>query len=179
MAPAIPQALSYLVGLNVDYRMLICIDIRYRYMLQPSVLAWHLHDRHKCLAALWKQAKQYVRAGSFLYDCASMLLPANRLASQPIVLVVDGFACQKCLYKTYNYSNIRKHANQVYSKKCIADKDICQAVQLQLWFGEKQKQYWIVVVGDAELYTKPRDLVLGQGSSTSSCTDNSSNAQLV
>ena len=79
-----------------------------------------------------------------MYDYASVPLPTNGFAPQPIILVVDGFACRDCAFKTRAHSNIRKHANQAHNKKRVVDKEMFDVVRLQSWFGEKRQWYWVV-----------------------------------
>jgi Orsellinic acid/F9775 biosynthesis cluster protein D len=147
MAQPIPQALAHLIALNVEYSVLICIDRKCQYALEPSAISRHLRDKHKTPIAVRKQVDQYVEAFPFVYDYKTVALPIDGSAPQPIIPIVDGFQCKErgeCAFKTTDQSNIRKHANQVHSKKRIADEDICQAVRLQSWFGEKRERYWVV-----------------------------------
>jgi hypothetical protein len=133
MAQPIPQALAHLIALNVEYSVLICIDRKCQYALELSAISRHLRDKHKTLIAVCKQVDQYVEAFPFVYDYKTVALPIDGSALQPIILIVDGFQCKErgeCAFKTTDRSNIRKHANQVHSKKRIADEDICQAVRL-------------------------------------------------
>ena len=70
-----------------------------------------------------------------------MLLPSDRSALQPIIPVVDGFACRECPYKTRDRSNIWKHGNQAYKKKRVADEEMFKVVRMQSWFREKRERY--------------------------------------
>ena len=45
MAQAIPQALTHLVALNVEFNVLICIQCKFA--LKPTTLTRHLADKHK------------------------------------------------------------------------------------------------------------------------------------
>jgi hypothetical protein len=132
IAQPIPQVLAYLVVLNIEYSMLIYVDCKYQYILEPSTISRYLHDRYKTPIVLQKQVDQYIRVFLYIYNYTSIRLPTDRSALQPIISVVDRFVYREYLYKTYNYSNIRKYTNQVYSKKHIADEDIYRVVQLQL-----------------------------------------------
>jgi hypothetical protein len=144
MAQPIPQAWSHLVALNVEFNVLICVNVKCRYALQPSAVSRHLRDKHKTPRALQKQVEQYIKAFPFTYDHASVQLPIDGSAPQPIIPIVDGFVCQECPYKTRDHSNIRKHANQGHSKKRVPDEDIFKAVRLQSWFSGKRERYWVV-----------------------------------
>ena len=52
MVQPIPQAWSHLVTLNVEFNVLIYVNIKCRYTLQPSAVCRHLCNRHKTLRAL-------------------------------------------------------------------------------------------------------------------------------
>ena len=71
-------------------------------------------------------------------------MPDDGSAPQPIIPVVDGFACTECPYKTRDRSNIRKHGNKAHNKKGVADEDMFQVVRMQSWFGKKRERYWVV-----------------------------------
>jgi hypothetical protein len=103
-----------------------------------------LGDKHKTPIELRKQVDQYVKDFPFVYDHATVLLPVDGLAPQPIIPIVDGFLCQDCLYKTQSRDAMKKHRNKAYSKKRVADEDLFQLVRLQSWFGEKRERYWVV-----------------------------------
>jgi hypothetical protein len=144
MAQPIPQALSHLVALNVEYGVLICIGNGCKCALKPSAIPRHLAIKHKTAVELRKQVDQYVAAFPFEYDYKTVRLPQDGSAPQPVIPVVGGFACKDCPFKTRDRSTIRKHANKVHNRKRVADEDIFQAAQLQSWFGEKRERYWAV-----------------------------------
>ena len=127
--------------LNAKFNVLICVDVKCQYALQPRAVARHLRDKHETPKALRKQVEQYVKAFPFTYDHTSVPLPIDGSAPQPVIPVVNRFACWECPYKTRDHSNIRKHANQGHSKKRVPDKDIFRAVQLQSWFSGKRERY--------------------------------------
>jgi hypothetical protein len=93
MAQPVPLALSHLVALNAEYNVLICIGNSCKHVLKPSAISQHLDIKHKTPLELQKQVDQYVREFPFAYDSASVLLPYNSLALQPIIPIVDGFVC--------------------------------------------------------------------------------------
>jgi hypothetical protein len=144
MAQPIPQALSHLVALNVEYGVLICIGNGCKCALKPSAIPRHLAIKHKTAIGLRKQVDQYVAAFPFEYDYKTVRLPQDGSAPQAIIPIVGGFACKDCPFKTRDHSTIKKHANKVHEKKRVADEDIFQAVQLQSWFGEKRERYWVI-----------------------------------
>jgi Orsellinic acid/F9775 biosynthesis cluster protein D len=148
MAQPVPQELSYLVAVNVEYSVLICIGNTCYCAVSPAGLTAHVRRKHKVSKRVWKQVEQYVEECAFKeYNYASIQLPANGLAPQPIISVVDGFQCQHCLYKTTDYSNIRKHANKTHNKQRAKDEELFQAVRLQSWFQHGKERYWVVDEG--------------------------------
>jgi hypothetical protein len=141
MAQPIPQALSHLIALNVDYGVLICVNSKCKYALEPQAISRHLRDKHKTPIKLRKQVEQYVKEFPFAYNHASVPLPLSRLAPQPIIPVVDGVGCRDCPEKSVSQKAMREHGNKAHSKKRVPNKDIFQAVRLQSWFGEKRERY--------------------------------------
>jgi hypothetical protein len=93
---------------------------------------------------LRKQLDQYINAFPSTYDSAIVPLSADGLALQPVIPIVDGFACRDCPYKTRARPSALQHANKAHDKKWVADKGIFRAACLQSWFGEKRERYWIV-----------------------------------
>jgi hypothetical protein len=114
------------------------------YALKPTAISRHLGDKHKTPIELRKQVDQYVKEFPFTYDHATIPLPINGLAPQPIIPIVDGFACQDCPYKTPSRDANEKHGNKAHSKKRVADEELFHSVRLQSWFGEKRERYWVV-----------------------------------
>ena len=142
MAEPIPTALVHLIALNPVYNVLICKKCQY--VLMPLAMSRHLHDQHQTPIELRRQVNQYIDMFQLPYEHAAIPLPNDGSAPQPIIPVVDGFACRECTYKTRDRSNIRKHGNKAHNKKRIADEDMFQVVRLQSWFGQKREQYWVV-----------------------------------
>jgi hypothetical protein len=93
IAQPVPLALSYLVALNAKYNVLICISNSCKHVLKLTAISWHLDIKHKTPLELQKQLDQYIRESLFAYNSASVLLPYDGLALQPIIPIVDGFAC--------------------------------------------------------------------------------------
>ena len=148
MAQPIPQDLSHLMAVNVEYSVLICLGNTCSCAVNPAGFTAHVRRKHKVPKEVWEQVEQYVQACAFNeYDYASIQLPADGLAPQPIIPIVDGFVCKECLHKTRDHSNIRKHANKAHNKKRVADKDLFDAVKLQSWFWTGKERYWVVDEG--------------------------------
>lgn len=144
MAQPIPLSISHLLALNVEYKVLICIGRGCSCALKPAALSRHLDIKHKTSIELRKQVDQYVRGFPFAYDHATVSLPQDGLAPQPIIPIVDGFACRECAFKSTNRGATRKHVNKAHNKKRAADEDVLKVVRLQSWFGEKRERYWVV-----------------------------------
>lgn len=142
MAEPIPAALAHLIVLNAEYNVLICRKCQY--VLMPQAMSRHLHDRHNTPIELRRQVNQYNNAFPLPYEHAAIPLPDDGSVPQPIIPIVDGFACWECPYKSRDRSNIRKHANKKHNKKEVADEEMFQVVRLQTWFGKKRERYWVV-----------------------------------
>jgi Orsellinic acid/F9775 biosynthesis cluster protein D len=147
MAQPIPQALAHLVTLNSEYNVLICIDGKCKYALEPTAISRHLRDKHKTAMELREQVEQYIEGFPFAYNHASVPLPTDGSAPQPIIPIVDGFICRDCPVKSVSKKAMRNHGNRAHNKKKVPNEDIFQAAQLQSWFGEKRERYWVVDKG--------------------------------
>jgi hypothetical protein len=104
----------------------------------------HLEIKHKTPIALRKQVDQYIKGFPFTYDHATVPLPSDRSAPQPIIPIVDGFACRDCPYKTQSRVAMRQHSNKKHNKKEVANEEMFQVVRMQSWFGKKRERYWVV-----------------------------------
>jgi hypothetical protein len=123
---------------------LICIGNRYKYILKLTAISRYLDIKYKTLIVLQKQVDRYIAEFLFAYNYTSVPVPSKRSAPQPIIPIVDRFVYKDCIFKSVNRSVIQQHANKAHNQKHKADKDIYWVVRLQLWFGEKQEQYWVV-----------------------------------
>jgi hypothetical protein len=92
-------------------------------------MAQHLRDRHQASADLQRQVHQYVKHFRFTYNHATVPLPADGSAPQPIIRVVDGLACRACAFKSTSRPVMRMHANQTHSQKMVADEDLFRVVR--------------------------------------------------
>jgi hypothetical protein len=144
MAQPIPEDLCHLVVLNDEYNVLICIGHQCNYALKPTAISRHLGQKHKTAIELRRQVDEYVKEFPFTYDHATVRLPNDGTAPQPIIPVVDGFKCQDCAYKTQSRDAMKKHGNKDHNKKRVADEELYTSVRLQSWFGEKRERYWVV-----------------------------------
>jgi len=147
MAQPVPPELGRFIALNAAYGILVCTGEKCRYALEPAAISRHLRDRHCASIAVRKQADQYAKELPFVYDHGSAQLPADGSAPQPIIPIVDGFACRECPFKTQGRPTMQQHANKAHDKKGAKDEEICRAVRLQSWFGKKRELYWAVDEG--------------------------------
>jgi hypothetical protein len=142
MAQPVPKVLDHIVGLNVEFGVLICLQCKYA--VSPTAISRHLGDKHKTPIELRKELNKYVQEFPFQYDHTNVRLPSNGLAPQPIIPVLDGNLCKDCPYMTQSRVAIKQHGNRTHNKKRVPDEDLYQVVQLQSWFDDRRAQYWIV-----------------------------------
>jgi Orsellinic acid/F9775 biosynthesis cluster protein D len=142
MAQPIPEVLTDVVALNVEFSVLVCVQCKSA--VAPTAISRHLGDKHKTPIELRKQLDEYIREFPFQYNHASVQLPSNGLAPQPIIPVVDGHLCKDCQYMSQNRDVMRQHSNKAHNKKRVADEELFQSRQLQSWFDDRRARYWIV-----------------------------------
>ncbi|KAH6695991.1 hypothetical protein BKA61DRAFT_623673 [Leptodontidium sp. MPI-SDFR-AT-0119] len=129
MAQPIPQALAYLIKLNVEFCTLICLQCQYAQ--RPTYICRHLGDRHKVPIELRKQVEEYTKGCPFKYDYTSIQLPSDGSAPQPIIPVLNKYKYKGCQFKTHGRDIARQHCNKDYNQKKIADEDMFELVKLQ------------------------------------------------
>jgi len=144
MSQSIPEELARLVGLNIEFQVLICLECKCA--ITPTAISRHLSDRHKSPIAIRKQLDAYIQEVGFKYDFTSIQLPSSGLIPQPIIPVLDGHKCKECPFVSQSRSATRKHCNKDHNKKRLPDEELFEAVKLQCWFGEKRGRFWIVDV---------------------------------
>jgi hypothetical protein len=141
----VPQALSQLMHVNVEYRVLICIGNGCGKAVRPTGFLEHIRKKeHPITKEIRKQIQEYVRAFPYNYDHSTIELPIDGLALQPVILVVDGFQCRKCSFRSQNRKAIKVHGNQEHLLKRIADDELFQPIRMQSWFREGKERYWVV-----------------------------------
>jgi hypothetical protein len=143
----IPESLSNLIALNVDYSILICIGKGCRRAVSPAGFTAHVRRKHRVTKEIWQQVEEYIQGFPFEYDYSSVKLPKDGLAPQPIIQVVNGFECKHCpfgKFKTQSRDAMKKHGNKVHEKKRVADDKLFTPVKLQSWFWEGKERYWVV-----------------------------------
>jgi hypothetical protein len=73
----VPTALGQLIAVNAEFEMLLCVS--------PAGIVEHLRKIHKEKPAGSKQVQEFVAEIPWVYDYASIKLPANGSAPQPAV----------------------------------------------------------------------------------------------
>ena len=144
MTEPIPDALGQLVALNAEYGVLICMNSNCRHAIERDAILRHVRDRHQAPIELRKELALYIEGFPYSYNRTSVRIPADGTAPQPIIPVVDGFACRDCPLKSISQVRMRQHSNQAHGKKRVPEEEMFHSVQLQSWFGEKKERYWIV-----------------------------------
>lgn len=157
MAQPVPPELDRLMALNASYGVLVCRQCSYAQA--PTALPRHLSRTHQVPAAVRALVDQYVEAfvqSSPSYDHATVHLPEDGSAPQPVIAVVRGFRCQACPFKSQSRDMMRKHANKAHDQKRRPDDEIFDAVRLQSWFGGKRERYWVVDENQTGMCVNPR-----------------------
>jgi hypothetical protein len=102
--PDLTKCLAYVSSLvlsgclNPVYNVLLCAYCCYA--LSPTALPRHLSGRHQTGVDIWRQVRQYVECFPFAYSHATVPLPADGSAPQPIIPIVCGLACRSCTFKS-------------------------------------------------------------------------------
>src|ERR1700710_2526167 len=81
----VPETLSHLIQLNVDYGVLICLGHGYQCAVSPASISRHLRRKHKTQLELRQQVDRYIERCPFEYDYSTIKLPKNGLAPQPVI----------------------------------------------------------------------------------------------
>jgi hypothetical protein len=126
----VPQRLSELIALNIQYRVLLCLGHGCCKAVSLAGIVEHLRKIHKREPKIRKEVKEYIQLFPVRYNYSRVLLPQDKLALQPIVPVVDGLQCKECGFKTQSWSKVQQHTNKDYNKKRIADKELFHHVRI-------------------------------------------------
>lgn len=140
----VPVALSQLVAVNVEYRVLLCLSRGCRKAVSPAGIVEHLRKIHKETPQVRKQVQEFIKGIPWKYDYSTVPLPIDGLAPQPIVPIVDGFHCQQCPFRNHSRKAMKVHGNKEHGCKRIADDELFQPVRLQSWFQDGKERYWVV-----------------------------------
>jgi hypothetical protein len=96
----VPVALSQSVAVNAEFVVLLCLRPPCRKAIIPASAVEHFRKIHEEGPAVHKKVQAFVAGIPWEYDYASVRLPANGLAPQPCIPVVDGFRCWDCRHPT-------------------------------------------------------------------------------
>jgi Orsellinic acid/F9775 biosynthesis cluster protein D len=144
-AQPIPAALAHLIAVNVEYGVLICIGNGCNKAISPTGILDHMRKQgHPTTKASRKQMQAYAQAFPHRYDHASMPLPTDGLAPQPVIPIVDGLQCRQCTFRSTSRNWTRSHGNKAHSMKRAKDDVLFQRVRLQTWFRDGKERYWVV-----------------------------------
>ena len=140
---AVPVALSQLMVMNDEHKVLICLGHGCRCAVRPTGFLRHVRDqKHPITKASRRRVGEYIQAFPYDYSYSTIAFPANGLAPQPVIPVVDGFLYQKCLdYYSTSRKKMKVYRNKEHLLKGIADDELFQLVRMQLWFGEGKERY--------------------------------------
>jgi Orsellinic acid/F9775 biosynthesis cluster protein D len=157
----VPSALAHLIAVNVEYGVLLCVGSRCGRAIRPSGILDHMR---KCgrptTRESRRQMQEYRRGFPNDYDHSTVELPADGLAPQPVIPVVDGFECRKCsiaqddvpyqertrtrAFRSQSRKAMKVHGNKAHALKRVADDELFQSVRMQTWFREGKERYWVV-----------------------------------
>ncbi|KAH8797256.1 hypothetical protein F5884DRAFT_753949 [Xylogone sp. PMI_703] len=140
----IPEVWSDIVHLNVKYKVLLCLSDRCNKAVSARGLVEHIRRYHDVKPAIRRQIERYTKEFKHDYNYATIPIPENGLAPQPIIPIVDGYQCRECSYITQSDQYIRRHANKDHEKKRTTIDEICTRVRLQTWFRDGKERYWVV-----------------------------------
>jgi hypothetical protein len=177
----VPPALGQLIAVNAEFEVLLCARPNCRKAVSLAGIVEHLRKIHKESPKVRKQVQEFITGIPWEYDYSSVKLPADGLASQPVIPVIDGFQCRQCPYRSQSYKT-KVHGNKEHLLKRVADDELCKPVRLQSWFQDGKERYW--VVDESQQITQERQARratikdVGEESNSSSEADisNSSNS---
>jgi hypothetical protein len=140
----IPQELSHLIHLNVEYKVLVCMYSGCYRAVSPTTFSEHLRTKHSTTSAIRKQVRAYISEFPNKYDYKTVIVPMDGNPPQSIIPIEDGFQCQHCGYNTQSRKAMKVHGNQQHSMKRVKDDKLFKAVRLQTWFRDGKERYWVV-----------------------------------
>ena len=140
----VPPALGQSIAVNAEFEVLLCVRPNCRKAVSPTGIVEHLRKIHKESPKVRKQVQEFTVGILWDYDYASIKLPANGSAPQPIIPVVDGFHCQHCNFRNHSRKAMKVHGNKEHSMKRVADDELFRPARLQSWFQDGKERYWVV-----------------------------------
>ena len=146
--------MTNLIAVNLEYAVLLCAKPQCRRAQTVKGIEEHFRKFHHEKPAIRREISKFGRALAqrdvrFLRHYSIVELPADGLAPQAIVAIVDGFSCNNCCFYTVSRANIRIHVNKQHSRRGEEDELIFAQVRLQSWYGPKRERYWVVDEGAA------------------------------
>ena len=112
--------------MNVKYKVLICLGSGCRCAVRPSGFLEHVRkQKHPITKDGRKQGKEYIQAFPHDYTSSTIALPANRLALQPVIPIIDRFQCRHCLdhYST-SCKMMKVYRNKEHLLKDVANNEL-------------------------------------------------------
>jgi hypothetical protein len=93
----VPPVLAQLIAVNIEYKVLLYLGRGCCKAICPSRILDHICKyRHTTIKENRKQMQEYRRGFPSNYDHSTIELPADGLALQPVIPVVDRFEYRKC-----------------------------------------------------------------------------------
>jgi hypothetical protein len=140
----VPAVLASLIAINTVYQVVLCINTDYYKAVSPAGIVEHLCKFHKTSPQLRKQVEAFIQTIPWSYDFSSIMLPADGLAPQPVLPVLEGFQCRQCPFCSQSRKSMKVHGNRVHAIKRAGDDQLYQVVRLQTWFRDRKERYWVV-----------------------------------
>jgi hypothetical protein len=153
--------LAQLIVVNIEYKVLLYLGCGCRKAICPSRILDYIHKyRYTTTKENCKQIQEYRRGFPSNYNHSTIELPADGLALQPVIPVVDRFEYRKCCiaqddvpyqertcthaFRSQSCKAIKVHRNKAYSLKHVADDKLFQSVYIQTWFCKGKERYWVI-----------------------------------
>jgi hypothetical protein len=144
----VPPALAQLIVVNVEYKVLLYLGRGCCKAICPSrILDYIRKCRHTTTRKNRKQIQEYRRGFPSNYNYSTIELPADGLALQPVIPVVDRFEYRKyCIaqddvlyqeriyiyaFRSQSRKAIKVYRNKAYLLKHVADDELFQSVCIQ------------------------------------------------
>lgn len=140
----VPTVLAQLIAVNMDYKVLLCLNSKCCKAVNPAGIVEHLRKIHGEKPAIRKQVREFIRGIPWEYDYSSVRLPADGLVPQPVIAIQDGLSCQHCNFRNQSHKAMKVHGNKEHDMKRVADDELFQPARLQSWFQDGKERYWVV-----------------------------------
>jgi hypothetical protein len=117
----VPAALAPFIAINVEYEVVLCTRAGCRRAVSPAGVVEHLHRLHRAPLKVRRQVQAFLQSLPWSYDSSSVVLPADRLAPQPVLPVVEGFQCRRCPFCTQSRKSMKVYGNRVHAIQRASD----------------------------------------------------------